>query len=168
MGWTAAITAGTSVLAARQASATGKYNQAIQNRNAQVAEQEAEALQQKLELDLVRFDQQFQQLQGETNVALAKSGVERSGSALKILRSNAEQAELEKDMIEYNSKIGQARAFEQANFARMQGSLARMEGRAAAIGYYGQAASALAPYGRSLLSGQTKSMTDLTATEGSF
>jgi hypothetical protein len=168
MGWTAAITAGTSVLAARQASATGKYNQAIQNRNAQVAEQEAEALQQKLELDLVRFDQQFQQLQGETNVALAKSGVERSGSALKILRSNAEQAELEKDMIEYNSKIGQARAFEQANFARMQGSLARQEGRAAAIGYYGQAASALAPYGRSLLSGQTKSMTDLTATEGSF
>jgi hypothetical protein len=161
MGWTAAITAGTSVLAARQASATGKYNQAIQNRNAQVAEQEAEALQQKLELDLVRFDQQFQQLQGETNVALAKSGVERSGSALKILRSNAEQAELEKDMIEYNSKIGQARAFEQANFARMQGSLARQEGRA-------QAASALAPYGRSLLSGQTKSMTDLTATEGSF
>lgn len=168
MGWSAAITAGTSVLAARQASATGKYNQAIQNRNAQVAEQEAQALQQKLELDLVRFDQQFQQLQGETNVALAKSGVERSGSALKILRSNAEQAELEKDMIEYNSKIGQARAFEQANFARMQGSLARQEGRAAAIGYYGQAASALAPYGRSLLSGQTKSMTDLTATEGSF
>ena len=37
MGWSAAITAGTSVLAARQASATGKYNQAIQNRNAQVA-----------------------------------------------------------------------------------------------------------------------------------
>lgn len=168
MGWSAAITAGTSVLAARQASATGKYNQAIQNRNAQVAEQEAQALQQKLELDLVRFDQQFQQLQGETNVALAKSGVERSGSALKILRSNAEQAELEKDMIEYNSKIGQARAFEQANFARMQGSLARQEGRAAAIGYYGQAISALVPYGRSLLSGQTKSMTDLTATEGSF
>ena len=168
MGWSAAITAGTSVLAARQASATGKYNQAIQNRNAQVAEQEAQALQQKLELDLVRFDQQFQQLQGETNVALAKSGVERSGSALKILRSNTEQAELEKDMIEYNSKIAQSRAFEQANFARMQGQLARMEGRAAAMGYYGQAISALVPYGRSLLSGQTQSMTDLTATEGSF
>ena len=168
MGWSAAITAGTSVLAARQASATGKYNQAIQNRNAQVAEQEAQALQQKLELDLARFDQQFQQLQGETNVALAKSGVERSGSALKILRSNAEQAELEKDMIEYNSKIGQARAFEQANFARIQGQLARMEGRAAAMGYYGQAISSLVPYGRSLLSGQTQSMTDLTATEGSF
>jgi len=168
MGWTAAITAGTSVLAARQASATGKYNQAIQERNAQVAEQEAQAIEQRTELDLARFDQQFQQLQSETKVSVLKSGAELSGSGLRILRSNAEQAELEKDIIEYNSKIGQARAFEQANFARMQGQLARQQGRAAAIGYYGQAASALVPYGRSLLGGETQTITDLTATEGSF
>ena len=168
MGWTAAITAGTSVLAARQASATGKYNQAIQERNAQVAEQEAQAIEQRTELDLARFDQQFQQLQSETKVSVLKSGAELSGTALKILRSNAEQSEIEKNIIEYNSKIGQARAFEQANFARMQGQLARQQGRAAAIGYYGQAASALVPYGRSLLGGETQTMTDLTATEGSF
>lgn len=164
MSW---VTAAVSVAAARQASAIGKYNQAIQNRNAQVAEQEAEAIEQQKELDLVRFDQQFQQLQGETKVSALKSGVELSGSALRILRSNAEQAEIEKDIIEYNAKIGQSRAFEQANFARMQGNVARMQGRAAAIGYYGQAASSLAPYGKTLLGGQTQS-TDLTATEGSF
>ena len=168
MGWTTAIVAATSVAAARQASAAGKYNQAIQNRNAQVAEQEAEAIQQRTELDLARFDQQFQQLQSETKVSVLKSGAELSGTALKILRSNAEQAEIEKDMMEYNSKICQARAFEQANFSRMQGNLARQQGRAAAIGYYGQAASALAPYSKSLLSGETKATTDLTATEGSF
>tara|TARA_X000001382_G_scaffold130817_1_gene127081 strand:- start:4354 stop:4860 length:507 start_codon:yes stop_codon:yes gene_type:complete len=168
MGWTAAITAGTSIIAGRQASATGKYNQAIQNRNAQVAEQEAQAIEQRTELDLARFDQQFQQLQSETKVSVLKSGAELSGTALKILRSNVEQAEIEKNIIEYNSKIGQARAFEQANFARMQGQLARQQGRAAAIGYYGQAASALAPYGKSLLGGETQTITDLTATEGSF
>ena len=179
MGWVSAVapalitaapyaTAALGVAQFQQQGAAGKFNQAVQNRNATIAEQEAAQIEKQLETDLVRFDKQFQQLQGETNVALAKSGVERSGSALKILRSNAEQAELEKDMIEYNSKIGQARAFEQANFARMQGQLARMEGRAAAMGYYGQAISALVPYGRSLLSGQTQSMTDLTATEGSF
>ena len=168
MGWTTAIVAATSVAAARQASATGKYNQAIQERNAQVAEQEAQAIQQRTELDLARFDQKFAQLQSETKVSALKSGVELSGTALKILRSNAEQAEVEKDMMEYNSKVGQVRAFEQANFARMQGSLARQQGRAAAIGYYGQAASALAPYGKSLLSGKEQTTTDLTATEGSF
>ena len=154
MGWTAAltaVTAATSVAAARQASAAGKYNQAIQNRNAQVAEQEAQAIQQRTELDLARFDQQFQQLQSETKVSVLKSGAELSGTALKVLRSNAEQAEVEKDIIEYNSKVGQARAFEQANFARMQGQLARQQGRAMAYQYYGQAASAVAPYAKSLL-----------------
>ena len=169
MGWqTAVVSAVTSVAAAKQASAAGKYNQAIQNRNAEVAEQEAKAIQQRTELDLARFDQQFQQLQSETKVSVLKSGAELSGTALKILRSNAEQAEVEKNIMEYNSKIGQARAFEQANFARMQGNLARQQGRAAAIGYYGQAASALTPYGKSLLGKETQTITDLTATEGSF
>ena len=37
MSW---VSAAVSVAAARQASAIGKYNQAVQNRNAQVAEQE--------------------------------------------------------------------------------------------------------------------------------
>jgi hypothetical protein len=168
MGWTAAITAGTSIIAGRQASATGKYNQAIQNRNALVAEQQAEAIEQKKELDLAKFDQQFAQLQGETKVSIAKTGAERSGTALRILRRNVEQAELEKDMIEYNAEIGKSQAFEKANFARMQGQLARQQGRAMAYQYYGQAASILAPYGKSLLSDTTQSTTDLTATEGSF
>lgn len=168
MGWTTAIVAGTSVLAARQASAAGKYNQAVQNRNAEIAEQQADIIQDKLELDLARFDQQFQQLQSETKVSVLKSGAELSGTALKILRSNAEQAEIEKDMMEYNAKIGKSRVYEQANFARMQGQIARQEGRAAAIGYYGQAIGTLAPYGKSLLSRKTETPLDLTATEGSF
>ena len=165
MGW---VTAVTSVAAAQQASATGKYNQAVQERNAVIAEQEAERIEQQKEFDIARFEDSFTRLQGETKTKIIKSGAELSGSGLRVMRYNAEQAEIEKNIIEYNSKIGQARAFEQANFARMQGSLARQQGRAAAIGYYGQAASALAPYGKSLLSSQTQTTTDLTATEGSF
>jgi hypothetical protein len=151
MSWTTAIVAGTSVLAGRQASATAQYNQAIQNRNARVMMQRAEAIEQKKQLDLAKFDQQFQQLQGETKVSIAKTGAERSGTALKILRNNVEQAELEKNMIDYNAEIGKSQAFEQANFARMQGQLARQQGRAMAYQYYGQAASTVAPYAKSLL-----------------
>lgn len=168
MGWTAAITAGTSIIAARQASATAKYNQAIQNRNARVMIQRAEAIEQKKQLDLTKFDQQFQQLQGETKVSIAKTGAERTGTALRILRNNVEQAELEKNMIDYNAEIGKSQAFEQANFARMKGQLAKQQGKAMAYQYYGKAVSALAPYGKSLLGGETQTMTDLTATEGSF
>lgn len=143
MSW---VTAAASVAAARQASATGKYNQAIQNRNAQVGEQEAEAIEQKSIYDIAQFDRKFAALQGQTKTAVLKSGAELSGSGLRVLRANAQQAEIEKDMIEYNSKIGQARAYEQANFARMQGNIARQQARSAEFGFYAQA-------GQSLLTG---------------
>ena len=131
------------IAAAKQASAIGKYNQAIQNRNAQVAEQEAQAIEQQKNLDIQRFDQQFVQLQGSTKTSILKSGATLEGSGLRILRANAEQAEIEKDIIDYNAKIGQAKAFEEANFARMKGQVARNEARAAEIGYYAQAGTSL-------------------------
>jgi tetrahydromethanopterin S-methyltransferase subunit H len=131
------------IAAGRQASAIGKYNQAILNRNAQVAEQEAQAIEQQKNLDIQKFDKQFVQLQGSTKTAILKSGAELSGSGLRILRQNAEEAEVEKDIIEYNAKIGQSRAFEQANFARMQGNLARMQARQAEFGYYAKAGESL-------------------------
>ena len=144
MGWQAAVaSAVTSVVAAKQASATGKYNQAVQNRNAQVSEQEAQRLEQQNEFDLARFDQQFSQLQGQTKTAIYKSGVELSGSGLRIMRYNAEQAEIEKDILTYNSKVAQSQKMEEANFARMSGETARMQARSAAIGYYSQAGQSL-------------------------
>ena len=139
----AGVSAVTSVAAARQASATGKYNQAIQNRNAQVAEQEAQAIQQQNEFTLARFEKQFAQLQGQTKTAILKSGAELSGSGLNILRYNTEQAEIDKDILDYNSKVEQYQKIEQANFARMQGTIARQEGRTAALGYYAQAGTSL-------------------------
>lgn len=150
MGWVApvasAVTAVTAVAAGRQASATGKFNQAIQERNAIVAEQEAQAIEQRTIYDIAQFDRKFAALQGQTKTAVLKSGAELSGSGLRILRANAQQAEIEKDMIEYNSKIGQSRAYEQANFARMQGDIARQQARSAEFGFYAQA-------GQSLLTG---------------
>jgi hypothetical protein len=150
MGWVApvasAVTAVTAVAAGRQASATGKFNQAIQERNAQVAEQEAQAIEQRTIYEIAQFDRKFAALQGQTKTAVLKSGATLEGSGLRILRANAEQAEIEKNMIEYNSKIGQSRAYEQANFARMQGDVARQQARSAEFGFYAQA-------GQSLLTG---------------
>ena len=137
MSWsTAALgaVAGLGAIQYQQQGAAGKYNQAVQERNALVAEQEAQIIEDKLELDLARFDEQFQKLQGETKTAILKSGAELSGSGLRILRANAEQAEIEKNIIEYNSKIGKARAFEEANFARIQGQIARQQARLAQVG----------------------------------
>ena len=145
MGWQAALvaTAVTSTVAAKQASAAGKYNQAVQNRNAQVAQQEAERLEQQKEFDIARFDQQFTQLQGETKTAILTSGVELSGSGLNIMKYNAQQAEIEKDILDYNSKVAQSQKIEQANFARIQGTIARREAKIAQLGYYAKAGESL-------------------------
>ena len=58
-------------------------------------------------------------------------------------KRNAEQAELQRDVIEYNGKVAEAKKLEEANFARMSGSIARMQGRQQAIGYLSQAGSSL-------------------------
>jgi len=133
MSWQMAVVGALGAAQYQQQGAAGKYNQAVQNRNAQVAEQEAAQMEKQLETDLVRFDKQFQQLQGQTKTAVLKSGAELSGSGLRVLRYNAEQAELEKNIMEYNSKISQARKFEEANFARIQGQMARQEARMAQL-----------------------------------
>jgi hypothetical protein len=134
MGWQMALSAAIGAVQYRQQGAIGRYNQAVANRNAQVAEQEAERLEQQLEFDLARFDQQFAQLQGQTKTRILKSGAEISGTGLKILRSNAEQAEIEKDILDYNSKVAQSKKLEEANFARIKGTMARQSARLAQIG----------------------------------
>jgi len=137
------------IAAAGQQSALGKYNQQVANRNALVKEQEAEAIKKQTEFDIAKFDQQFEQLTGTTKVATLKSGVELSGSALNILRYNAEQAEVQKDVMDYNSKVAQSQKMEEANFARIQGVIARREGKIAALGSYARAGESLLRIGDS-------------------
>ena len=140
MGWVSAVT---SVAAAKQAGATGKYNQAVQERNATIAEQEATQIEKQKEFDIARFEDQFTALQGETKTKILKSNVDLSGSGLRVMRYNASQAEIEKNILEYNSKVAQSQKLEQANFARVSGKMARMEARQAQLGYYAQAGESL-------------------------
>ena len=131
------------IAAAKQASAAGKYNQAVQERNATVLEQEAAMVEKQLEFDIGRFDQQFAQLQGQTKTSIYKSGVEMSGSGLRILRYNAEQGQLQKNIMDYNSKVKESQQLEKANFARMQGQIAKNEAKSAELGYYAKAGQSL-------------------------
>ena len=142
---TAALVAvgGLGVAQYQQQGAAGKYNQSIQNRNAQIAEQEAAQIEKQLEFDIARFDQKFQQLQGQTTTRIAKTGADFSGTGLRVLRANAEEAEKERNIMEYNAKIGQARKFEEANFSRIQGQVARQTARTAQIGTIVQTGTSL-------------------------
>jgi len=132
-----------SVAAATSADEIGKFNEKVANRNAIISEQEAEAQAKLTEFNIAKFNQSFEKFQSTTKVAILKSGVELSGTALKILQSNAEQAELQKDIIEYNGKVAEAKKLEEANFARISGALARAQGRQQAIGYLAGAGTSL-------------------------
>ena len=135
MSWQTAVVAAIGVAQYKQQGAIGKYNQAVANRNAQVAEQEAALIEKQSEFDIARFDKDFRKVEGETKVALAKSGVvQGSGTAYKIAAANAREAELEKDIMRYNSKVAQSRKIESANFARIQGNISRQQTKLAQLG----------------------------------
>jgi len=125
------IVGGLGAMQYQQQGAAGKYNQAIQNRNAEIATQEAAQIEKQLEFDISRFNEKFDQLQGQTTTRIAKTGADFSGTGLRILRANAQQAEVERNIMEYNAKIGQARKFEEANFFRIQGQVARQTAKSA-------------------------------------
>jgi hypothetical protein len=128
----------TAAMGAAQYSAQGKigkYNQAVNNRNALVLEGQAAQIEQKAEFDIAQFQKDFRKMEGETRVALATSGVELgTGTAYNIELSNAYEAKLQENLIKYNSEVAAANKMEEANFARIRGTMARNEARLAQIG----------------------------------
>jgi hypothetical protein len=91
-------------------------------------------LEQKAEFDIAQFQKDFRKIEGETTVALAKSGVQLgTGSAYNIELSNAYEARLQENLIRYNSQVAAANKMEEANFARIRGTMAKQESRLAQI-----------------------------------
>ena len=112
----------------------GKYNQSVNNRNAQVLEGQATQIEQKADFDIAQFQKDFKKMEGETTVALAKSGVELgTGTAYNIELSNAYEAKLQENLIRYNSQVAANNKQEEANFARIKGTMAKQESRLAQI-----------------------------------
>ena len=144
MGAANIFTAAMGVAQYKAQGAAGKYNQAVNNRNAEVLEGQAAQLESKKEFDIAQFQKDFKKLQSETTVALAMSGVELgSGSAYNIMLSNAYEAKLQENLIKYNSKVAQSNKMEEANFARIQGTIARNNAKLAQINTVAQTGSLL-------------------------
>jgi len=124
--------------------AAGKYNQSVANRNAAVLESQADQIEAKAEFDIAQFQKNFRKIEGETTVALAKSGVELgTGTAYNIELSNAYEAKLQENLIKYNSQVAASNKMEEANFARIQGTIARNNAKMAQISTVAQTGSSL-------------------------
>ena len=144
MSWGQAAVVGMSVVQAKQQKAIGKYNQQVQERNATIAEQEAQQIGKQADFDIARFDQRFRQSTGTVNVQLAKSGVViTSGSAERVKEANALEAEMNKKITRYNADVGVANKMEEARFSRIQGQMARQQARLAQIQTVSQTGTSL-------------------------
>jgi len=135
----------TAIMGAAQYSAQGKIgkiNQGINERNALILEGQADQIEAKTEFDIAQFEKNFLKVEGQTKVALASSGVQiGSGSAANIMLSNAYEAQLQKELIKYNSQVAVANKIEEANFARIKGTMARNEAKLAQISTVAQTGS---------------------------
>jgi len=132
MGWQAAVVGAIGAATYKQQGKLGKFNEAVGNRNAQVLEAEAEQIEKKTEFDIARFDESYQKLVGQAEVAFAKSGVvSGTGTAYRIAAANAREKYMQENIMRYNSKVAQSKKIEQANFARINAQMAREQARMA-------------------------------------
>lgn len=132
MGWQAAVVGAIGAATIKQQGKIGKFNQAVNERNAKVLEAEAEQIDKKTEFDIARFDESYQKLKGQVEVNLAKSGVVAGqDTGYRIAVANAREKYLQENIMRYNSQVAQSQKIEQANFARIQGQMAREQARLA-------------------------------------
>jgi parvulin-like peptidyl-prolyl isomerase len=103
------------------ASKAADYNAAINARNAQIAQQQAQA-------DAEAQQRQAYQRMGAIRAAYGASGVTPEGSPLDILANSASQAELDRQNILYKGKLRAIGYTDQSNLDAMQSDAAMTSG----------------------------------------
>ena len=144
MGWQAAVVGAIGAATVQQQGKIGKFNQAVNERNAKVAEAEGVQIEKKTEFDIARFNNSYEKLKGQVEVNLSKSGVvSGQGTAYRIATANAREKYMQENIMRYNSKVAQSKKIEEANFARISGQMARQQARLAQIQTIGSTGTSL-------------------------
>jgi len=114
----------------KQALTTAQYNKSIRDRNARVAEQEADLRDRGTERQEFRSRKQFGKLQARGRTAYAKAGVvASSGTPLAVLMENANEFEEDIELSRLQGATESGRIRESATNQRLAGQLALLEGR---------------------------------------
>jgi len=137
---TTAIVIGAGTMQARSQIAAGKaqqnaanFNALVNERNAEIAEQQGEQIKLRSEQDILTFSKNFNRLQATTQQAFRYNGFQASsGTAMLVAMENAKEADKEIAMQRYNALVGQREASESALEQRMRADLQRSQGAAAA------------------------------------
>ena len=129
----AAMAAGTAVTAYGQYQAGQaqeralNYQAAIQERNAQIAKQNAD-------YDAQRQESRLRRAIGSQRAAVLASGIQMEGTPLELQQDTVQQAEMDRLAILYGGEINYQNARSEAELSRMQGKAAGQAGTTAAFG----------------------------------
>ncbi len=109
-----------------------KYNADINERNAQVAEQQADQLVRREEEKIVDFQKDFRKFSDSQSQAFRYNGwIASEGTPLKVALASAQEAEEEIATRRYNARVSSGALEENAAQERMQATLNRMYGKTA-------------------------------------
>lgn len=103
------------------------YQAAVQERNAQIARQNAE-------YDAQRQSARLRRAIGSQRAAVLASGIQMEGTALELQQDTVQQAEMDRLAILYGGEINYQNARSEAELSRMQGKAAGQAGTTAAFG----------------------------------
>ena len=122
----------------------GKFNKAQNDFNASVKEQKAKTgFEVYQNFDLPYLEDQEKKYIGSVIVGFAKSGVERSGTAIDNIFESELSFARDKDMLEYNALVRKQQLENQAILDRNAGMIAQYEGKVRRTASYFQAGSSL-------------------------
>jgi len=120
----ALMLAGTAMNAYGQIKA-GQDAQAAAEYNAAVYRQQAEAIDVKKGISKQRWDRVLRQLGGKLTTAVASSGYDYSGSFLEVVNDRMTEAQLDKQMENYNLELSKSQSLSAADEAQRSGAAAR-------------------------------------------
>jgi len=139
--------------AGRQEQVAYNYNADINERNAKASDQEAAQLIFAEEEKIVEFREQFSDLQDAQMQAYRyNGGIAEEGTPLKVALASAQEADEEIAARRYNAKVGSSEIKEAGVQERMQGTLNRMYGKAAATRGKARAVQSLIQTGSAIAS----------------
>jgi len=116
----------------KQAQQVHEFNAELDERNAKVAENEAEQIQRVSDFENEQWQIQANQLADQQLMAFGKLGWQSSGTPALIAADNANDIEQERQIRDYNAAVASDQKIEQGVENRMQAQLNRAYGQQAA------------------------------------
>ena len=136
------------IFAGKSQQAAANYNAKIQERNAQIKEQEAKQIMSvHNEYSVPKFDKTVEQIQGKTRVAYLSSGATQSGTVLDALYEQELELQTDRDIMDFNAENARDTAENEAIQMRADADLSRWRGKVAKkASYYAAGQSLLSTY----------------------